>query len=165
MHFNTLSGRFLGLLIVFVMIAEVLIFVPAVSRFRVENLQNRLELGQLAALALLATPDVQVAPDLEAELLATADVYNVALRREGVRELALQGEVPGVISACSASFRPASRARIATTAASVPPALSPAIASRAPSRPSAAAPGPASHCSPAQASSTAVGKRCSGASR
>ena len=62
----TLSGRFLGLLIVFVMIAEVLIFVPAVSRFRVENLQNRLELGQLAALALLATPDVQV--DLAAPL-------------------------------------------------------------------------------------------------
>jgi signal transduction histidine kinase len=99
MHFNTLSGRFLGLLIVFVMIAEVLIFVPSVSRFRVDNLQNRLELGQLAALALLATPDEQVAPDLETELLATADVYNVALRREGVRELALQGAVPGVISA------------------------------------------------------------------
>ncbi|MBP7240999.1 HAMP domain-containing sensor histidine kinase [Amaricoccus sp.] len=99
MNFNTLSGRFLGLIIVFVMIAEVLIFVPSVSRFREDYLQNRLELGQLAALALLATPDEQVAPDLEAELLATADVYNVALRREGVRELALQGEVPDVIAA------------------------------------------------------------------
>ncbi|MBP7001405.1 sensor histidine kinase [Amaricoccus sp.] len=99
MRFNTLSGRFLALMIVFVMIAEVLIFVPAVSRFRVDNLQNRLELGQLAALAVLASPNEQVSPDLEKELLATADVYNVALRREGVRELALQGAVPGMVSA------------------------------------------------------------------
>ena len=34
MVFNTLSGRFLGLTIVFVVIAEVLIFVPSMARFR-----------------------------------------------------------------------------------------------------------------------------------
>lgn len=94
MFFNTLSGRFLGLTIVFVAIAEVLIFVPSVSRFRVDYLQNRLELAQLAALALLATPGEEVAPDLEAELLETADVFNVVLRRDEVRELVLQGDVP-----------------------------------------------------------------------
>ena len=70
MVLNTLSGRFLGLMIVFVMIAEVLIFVPSVARFREDYLQNRLELAQLAALALLATPDEAVAPDLRSELLA-----------------------------------------------------------------------------------------------
>ena len=45
MSFNTLSGRFLGLTILFVVIAEVLIFVPSVSRFRQDYLQNRLELA------------------------------------------------------------------------------------------------------------------------
>ena len=69
MFFNTLSGRFLGLTILFVVIAEVLIFVPSVARFRDDYLQNRLELAQLAALALLATPDEAVAPELESELL------------------------------------------------------------------------------------------------
>ncbi len=93
MFFNTLSGRFLGLTIIFVMIAEVLIFVPSVSRFRVDYLQNRLELAQLAALALLATPaDEEVSEALESELLATADVFNVVLRRDEVRELVLTAE-------------------------------------------------------------------------
>ena len=99
MVFNTLSGRFLGLTIIFVMIAEVLIFVPSMARFRENYLQNRLDLSQLAALALLATTEDQVAPELEAELLQTADVLNVALQRDEVRELVLQGEMPGPLDA------------------------------------------------------------------
>lgn len=98
MFFNTLSGRFLGLTILFVMIAEVLIFVPSVARFREDYLQNRLELAQLAALALLATPDEEVAPDLESELLETAGVLNVVLRRDQIRELVLSSPVPEQIS-------------------------------------------------------------------
>ena len=97
MFFNTLSGRFLGLTILFVVIAEVLIFVPSVARFREDYLQNRLELAQLAALALLATPDEVVAPDLETELLATADVLNVVLRRDEVRELVLASPMPAPV--------------------------------------------------------------------
>ena len=89
MILNTLSGRFLGLTIIFVLIAEVLIFVPSIARFRESYLQNRLDLAQLAALALLATPNEAVAPELEHELLTTADVLNVVLQREGVRELVL----------------------------------------------------------------------------
>jgi signal transduction histidine kinase len=92
MFFNTLSGRFLGLLAVFVVIAEVLFFVPSIARFRADYLQNRLELAQLAALALLATPEEGVAPDLEKELLNTADVLNVVLRRDQVRMLVLSGQ-------------------------------------------------------------------------
>jgi len=94
MVFNTLSGRFLGLTIIFVVIAEVLIFVPAVSRFRVDYFENRLDLGQLAALALLATPDEAVSADLEQELLQTAEVLNVALQRDAVRELVLSSDMP-----------------------------------------------------------------------
>ena len=36
--FNTLSGRFLLLTVAFVMLAEVLIFVPSVARFRADYL-------------------------------------------------------------------------------------------------------------------------------
>ena len=98
MVFNTLSGRFLGLMILFVLIAEVLIFVPSVARFREDYLQNRLEMAQLAALALLATPpDEGVTPDLKSELLATADVLNVVLRREDVRELVLESPMPEAV--------------------------------------------------------------------
>jgi signal transduction histidine kinase len=78
-------------------IAEVLIFVPSVARFRADYLQNRLELAQLAALALLATPDEEVAPDLGKELLATAEVLNVVLRRDDVRELMLESPMPPMV--------------------------------------------------------------------
>jgi len=94
MFLNTLSGRFLGLTVLFVMIAEVLIFVPSVARYRLDYVQSRLDLSQLAALALLATDDETVAPDLESELLETAEVLNVVLRRDAVRELVLASPVP-----------------------------------------------------------------------
>ena len=68
--FNTLSGRFLILTIVFVMLAEVLIFVPSIARFRVDYLNTRIERAQIASLALLA--DDMLAPELEAELLQNA---------------------------------------------------------------------------------------------
>jgi signal transduction histidine kinase len=100
MIFNTLSGRILGLAVLFVLIAEVLVFVPSVARFRMDYLQNRLDLAQLGALAALATPENEdISPGLQAELLETADVFNVVLRRDGIRQLVLEGEVPEPIAA------------------------------------------------------------------
>ena len=52
--FNSLSGRLVILTIIFVMLAEVLIFVPSIARFREDYMLNRLERAQIAALALLA---------------------------------------------------------------------------------------------------------------
>lgn len=89
MFLKSLSGRFLLLTIVFVMLAEVLIFVPSVSRFRMDYLQARLNSSQIATLALLAAPSEMVSPELEAELLRNADVLNVALQRDAIRELML----------------------------------------------------------------------------
>ncbi len=93
---NSLSGRFLILTTVFVMLAEVLIFVPSIARFREDFLLNRLERAQIASLALLA--DDMLADDLEAELLANAGVYNVVLRRDEVRQLMLSSPIPEAIT-------------------------------------------------------------------
>ncbi len=93
---NSLSGRFLILTTVFVMLAEVLIFVPSIARFREDFLLNRLERAQIASLALLA--DDMLADDLEAELLANAGVYNVVLRRDEVRQLMLSSPIPDQIT-------------------------------------------------------------------
>ena len=94
--FNTLSGRFLALTVVFVMLAEVLIFVPSIARFQADYLQLRLEKAQIAALSVLAA-DGMIMPELEAELLANAEVFNVVLRRDEVRQLVLSSPVPGEI--------------------------------------------------------------------
>ncbi|SDF41568.1 sensor histidine kinase [Limimaricola pyoseonensis] len=94
---NTLSGRFLILTTVFVMLAEVLIFVPSVARFRQDYLELRLERAQIASLALLASDSIDA--ELEAELLDNAGVFNVVLRRDEVRQLALASPIPAPIHA------------------------------------------------------------------
>ncbi len=95
---NSLTGRFLALTVVFVMLAEVLIFVPSVARFRLDYLQTRLDLSQIASLSLLATPDDMVDKELEAELLKNAEVLNVVLRRDLMRELILDSPLPKPVS-------------------------------------------------------------------
>ena len=81
----------------FVMLAEVLIFVPSIARFRADFLTMRLEKAQIASLAQLAANDM-VTPELEKELLANAEVYNVVLRRDQVRQLVLSSEIPKPIA-------------------------------------------------------------------
>jgi len=98
MFLNSLSGRFLILTMVFVMLAEVLIFVPSVARFREDYLLSRLERAQIASLALLAT-DEMIDPALEQELLTNAGVFNVVLRRDEVRQLVLSSPIPEPIAA------------------------------------------------------------------
>jgi len=95
---SSLSGRFLMLTVAFVMLAEVLIFVPSIARFRADYLLARLEKAQIASLALL-TGTGPITPDLEAELLANAGVFNVVLRRDEVRQLVLSSPLPEPISA------------------------------------------------------------------
>lgn len=94
---NSLSGRFLILTTIFVMLAEVLIFVPSIARFREDYLQNRLERSQIASLALLA--DDMIDRELEKELLENAGVFNVVLRRDEVRQLMLSSPMPRPIDA------------------------------------------------------------------
>jgi len=95
MFLNSLSGRFLILTTVFVMLAEVLIFVPSVARFREDFLLSRLERAQIASLAQLATEMID--PALEAELLQNAEVFNVVLRRDEARELMLSSPMPAPV--------------------------------------------------------------------
>ncbi len=94
---NTLSGRFLLLTVAFVMLAEVLIFVPSIARYQVDYLQLRLEKAQIAALSVLASDDDAIMPELEKELLANAEVFNVVLRRDEVRQLVLSSPIPGAV--------------------------------------------------------------------
>ena len=92
---TSLSGRFLFLTVIFVMLAEVLIFVPSIARFREDFLESRLERAQIASLAVLA--DDMLSEELEAELLDNAGVFNVVLRRDSMRQLVLTSPIPGEV--------------------------------------------------------------------
>ena len=94
---KTLSGRFLILTVLFVMVAEVFIFVPSIARYREDYLLARLERAQIASLALLGSEEM-IAEEVEAELLRNAGVLNVVLRRDQARQLVLSGPVPGPVT-------------------------------------------------------------------
>jgi len=84
-----LSAKLLLLTLTFVMLAEVLIFVPSVANFRITWLTDRLTGAQLAVLAADAGPGGVVPDQLRTELLRTAQVRAVALKRSNERRLVL----------------------------------------------------------------------------
>ncbi len=73
----------------FVMLAEVLIFVPSIANFRASWLMDRLTAAHLASLAAEAVPGGAVPEMLRAELLNTALVQSVAVKRKDQRRLVL----------------------------------------------------------------------------
>ncbi len=84
-----LPAKLLMMTLVFVMLAEILIFLPSVSSFRVGWLDERLTAAQLATLAAEGFPGGDVPSGLRAEMLRTAQVKAIASRRHGVRRLVL----------------------------------------------------------------------------
>jgi signal transduction histidine kinase len=86
-----LSARLLLLTVLFVMLAEVLIFLPSIARFRRDELEDRLAKAHLAMLALEATADNMVSKALETTLLRHAGAYAIALT-EPDRKMLMLGE-------------------------------------------------------------------------
>lgn len=92
-----LSARLLLLTILFVMVAEVLIYVPSVANFRRNWLSDRLAAAQMAALVMDAAPTDKLSDDLEARLLAGVNALAVAVKSGGTRRLlAVADRVPEV---------------------------------------------------------------------
>ncbi|MEM7505421.1 MAG: HAMP domain-containing sensor histidine kinase [Pseudomonadota bacterium] len=96
--FSGLSGRLLILTVIVVMLVEIAIFVPSVARFRVEYLNERIARAQIASLTLLAAPESEIPKALEEELLGNAEVVNIVLQRDGVRELVLMRDAIPMVS-------------------------------------------------------------------
>lgn len=86
-----LSARVLALTVLFVMLSEVLIYAPSIARFRLDWLTEKLASGHLATLALEATPDYMIDPQLELTLLQHAGARLVALHTPDGKNLMLRG--------------------------------------------------------------------------
>ena len=89
-----LSARLLVLTVLFLLLAEFLIWTPSISRFRKVYLEQRISDAHLASLALEATPDNMVSKELELELLAHAGAYGIVLRKPGRKILMLSTKMP-----------------------------------------------------------------------
>lgn len=84
-----LPFKLLVLTTAFVMLAEILIFVPSVANYRVNWLNDRLMSAHLAALAAQGAPDGAVPAALRDDLLKTAAVKAVSWKRDGRRTVVL----------------------------------------------------------------------------
>lgn len=89
-----LSGRLMLLAILFVLIAEILIYVPSVANFRNSWLSDRLAQARAAALVLERMPPDSLPRDLVDDLLKGMDASMIALRIEQSRRLLAIADMP-----------------------------------------------------------------------
>ncbi len=89
-----LSGKLLVLTILFVMIAEVLIYVPSIANFRLSWLNDRLAAAHTAALVLDAAPSGMVPESLARDILASVGAKAVAMKIGNQRRLLAVSEHP-----------------------------------------------------------------------
>lgn len=82
-----LSGRLLVLTIAFVMIAEILIFVPSVANFRNVWLQNHLDTAETASIVYIDGSDTMLSEKAQAELLKATQSLSVSIREGAISRL------------------------------------------------------------------------------
>ncbi|MGQ9366711.1 sensor histidine kinase [Azospirillum sp. ST 5-10] len=96
---RSLSAKLLVLTVLFVMLAEVLIYTPSIARFRLAFLEERLAAAHLAALSVEAAPDRMVTKALEAKLLAHVGAHAIDLIQPDSRVYMLSTTMPPTVDA------------------------------------------------------------------
>lgn len=77
---ESLSARLLLFTICFVLIAEVLIYVPSIANFRENWIEQKIAEANIAILVLEAAPDYIVSRMLTDELLISTENYSIMRR-------------------------------------------------------------------------------------
>jgi hypothetical protein len=93
-----LSGKLLGLTILFVMMAEILIYVPSIANFRLNWLNDRLAAAHTAALVLDAAPSGMVPESLARQILQSVGARAVAMKMGSQRRLLAVSDMPPKIN-------------------------------------------------------------------
>ena len=94
----SLSTKLLMLTVIFVMLAEVLIYVPSVANFRRNWLNDRLAAAQVAVLVLEGAPREGLPEGLENRLLSGVWAEAIAARVGGARRLLSRDAMPPEVS-------------------------------------------------------------------
>ena len=117
---KSLSARLLVLTVLFVMLAEVLIFLPSVARFRETWIADRMTSAHLALLVLESSPHGMISDETAQEILDFIGARGVAARHDDMAvslmtsmppaveetvDLAAEGPLTMIAEALSALFR------------------------------------------------------------
>ncbi len=97
--FRGLSGKLLLLTVVFVMLAEVLIFVPSVANMRIRWLEDRLNTAAAAGVVVDGMQDVTLSRPVQEETLMATGTKAIVLRRKDESRLIAAVDMPPEIDA------------------------------------------------------------------
>lgn len=92
-----LSGKLLLLTVLFVMVAEVAIYLPSIANFRLNWLRDRLAAAHTAALVLDAAPSNMMPEALTRQILDSVGARAVAMKTGDQRRLLAAHEMPDTV--------------------------------------------------------------------
>ncbi|KQQ74385.1 HAMP domain-containing histidine kinase [Rhizobium sp. CFBP 8752] len=92
--FRGLSGRLLWLTIVFVMLAEILIFMPSVAGMRMNWLRDRLDTAAAAGIVIDGLQPAELPRAVQDDTLLATGTKVIALRKDGTSRLLAAVDVP-----------------------------------------------------------------------
>ena len=89
-----LSGRLLRMTFVFVMLAEILIFLPSVANMRINWLTDRLNTAAAASVVVDGLKDVVLPKPVRDDTLMATDTKAIVLTKDGMRHLIAVDDMP-----------------------------------------------------------------------
>ena len=94
----SLSSKLLWLTILFVMIAEVLIFVPSVANTRVRWLADRLNTAAAAAVVIDGINEMELPQSIQDDTLMATGTKAIVLRKDGASRMIATADMPPVVT-------------------------------------------------------------------
>ena len=94
-----LSTRLLFLTVAFVMLAEILIFVPSITGMRLSWLKDRLNTAAAAAIIVDGLPDVELPRPLQDDALMATGTKAIALHKQDITRMIVVSDVPPSVNA------------------------------------------------------------------
>ena len=92
-----LAHRLLVLVLLFIMLAEVAVYIPSIANFRNAWLRDRLSAASTAALVFEAAPAGSVPDELEAAILRSVGAKTIVLKTRDTRRLLAASDMPSRI--------------------------------------------------------------------
>lgn len=92
-----LSGRLLLLTFVFVTLAEILIFLPAIANMRLNWLSDRLNTAAAASVVVDGLKDVVLPKPVRDDTLMATDTKAIVLTKDGMRHLIAMADMPPTV--------------------------------------------------------------------
>lgn len=94
---RSLSAKLLLLTVLFVMLAEVLIFVPSVANTRIRWLEDRLRTAAAASLVVEGWEDMELPRPIQEDALMATGTKSIALKTDGMSRLIAQSDMPAKV--------------------------------------------------------------------